>query len=126
VIVIGIFVGLAYSRERNTEFERFVRRVVTDSGAMPKLVASDQDGEHLQWRLGSAGRQRLLFVTSSGGQREVAFRDVEAIFAPGDELVEMISGATARVNDVAGERTAKLTLASSGYSVWSWRSSTQS
>ena len=126
VIALGTFAGLAYSRERGPEFERFLRRVVTDAGATPDLAFSDQDGEDLQWRLGRSGPQRLLFVSSSEGKTEVTVRGPGTIFAAGDELVELISGATADVNEVAGVSTVKLAITGNGYAVWSWRPSTPS
>ncbi len=82
MVVIGTFVGLSYARQRSEEFERFVRHMVGSSGVVPELMSSAGDGEHLQWRLGRAGPQRLLFVTSSGGQKEVTFRGSSAVFGP--------------------------------------------
>jgi hypothetical protein len=126
VISVGTFLGLAYSREQNTEFERFVRRIVDESGTGPKLVSSDLDGEGLQWRLGTAGSQRLLFVITSGGPGEGTFRAPAEIFTPGDELVELIGGARAQVAGAEGENSVKLSFPSHGVAVWSWRPSTPS
>jgi beta-galactosidase len=121
VISVGTFLGLAYSRERNAEFERFIRRIVDESGAAPKLVSSDLDGERLQWRLGTAGSQRLLFVISSSGPGAETFRAPPDIFSPGDDLVELIGGARAQVEHAAGDSKVTLGVPSNGVAVWSWR-----
>jgi beta-galactosidase len=126
VISIGTFLGLAYSRERNPEFERFVRRIADDSGTIPEMVSSDLDGDHLQWRLGTAGAQRLLFITTSAGPIEGTFRAPANVFAPGDELVELIRGARAEVKGFSGENMVRLSVPSHGFAVWSWRPSTPS
>jgi beta-galactosidase len=122
IISVGTFLGLAYSRERSSEFERFVRRIVADSGTTPKLVAPESDGEHLQWRLGTSGGQRLLFVINFGGPLEGTFEASADIFAPGDELVELIGGSRAAVEGAAGRSRARLDVADNGVAVWTWPS----
>jgi len=114
VISVGTFLGLA-------EFERFIRRIVDESGAAPKLVSSDLDGERLQWRLGTAGSQRLLFVISSSGPGAETFRAPPDIFSPGDDLVELIGGARAHVEHAVGDSKVTLSVPSNGVAVWSWR-----
>jgi beta-galactosidase len=126
VISVGTFLGLAYSREPNTEFERFVHRIVDESGAGPKLVLSDLDGSRLQWRLGTSGSQRLLFVIASEGPGEGTFRASADIFAPGDELVELIGGTRAQVGGGASESKVTLSFPANGVAVWSWRPRTPS
>jgi beta-galactosidase len=126
VIAVGTFLGLAYSREQNTEFERFVRRVVDGSGMAPKLVSVDSDGGRLQWRLGTAGSQRLLFMITSAGSGQWTFRAPADIFAPGDELVELIEGARAEVVGAGGESNVTLSVPGHGVAVWSWRRGTPS
>ena len=126
VVSIGTFLGLAYSRDQNSEFERFVRHIVDESGMAPKLVSSDWDGGRLQWRLGTAGSQRLLFVITSAGPGVGTFRAPADIFAPGDELVELIGGARAEVAGAGGESSVTLSVPSHGVAVWSWRPSTPS
>jgi beta-galactosidase len=120
VVSVGTFLGLAYSRARNAEFERFVRRIVDESGSAPKLVSSHPDGERLQWRLGSAGSERLLFVVSSAGPGEVTFRAPADVFAPEQELVELAGGGRAQVDGVGAERSVTLKIPEHGVGVWAW------
>jgi beta-galactosidase len=124
VISIGTFLGLAYSRERNHQFEDFLRLIADDSGALSEMVSSDLDGDHLQWRLGCADAQRLLFMTTSAGPIEGTFRAPANILAPGDELIELIGGARAEVKRSDGENIVRLSVPSHGVAVWSWRPST--
>ena len=126
VISVGTFLGLAYSREQNTEFERFVRRIVDESGTAPKLVSSGLEGGRLQWRLGTSGSQRLLFLNTSAGPGEGTFRASADIFAPGDELVELIGGARAQVGGGLSESKVTLSVPDNGVAVWCWRPSTPS
>ncbi len=120
VVSVGTFLGLAYSRERNPDFERFVGGVVDASGARPNLVSSVPDGEHLQWRLGTAGAQRALFVTTDDGPVELTFRAPADIFAPGDELVELIEGTRAKVQSSQDGNLVTLKVPGHGFAVWRW------
>ncbi|MGD0811826.1 MAG: beta-galactosidase, partial [Acidimicrobiales bacterium] len=120
VISVGTFLGLAYSREPNPEFEHFVEAVVGSAATAPKLVSSAPDGEHLQWRLGTAGSQRLLFVTTDAGPVEVTFHSPLDIFGPGDELVDLIEGTRANVQSSTDCNLVTLNMPSHGVAVWTW------
>ena len=121
VISVGTFLGLAYSRERTSEFERFVRRIVDRSGATPKLVSSISEGEQLKWRLGTSGARRLLFLTSSAGPLEGVFQAPADVIAPGEELVDLIGGSRAEVEAAAGGSRVTLGVPGTGFALWSWR-----
>lgn len=73
VLVLGTHAGLAYSRERYTDFETFLRLVLQRAGATPDVTCSVSDGDVVQFRYGAAGDQKLLFITNEGDAAEVTF-----------------------------------------------------
>jgi beta-galactosidase len=127
VISVGSFIGLAYrdeppgtlGDEARLGFEEFVRQVVLDAGAASGLSRLGTGGGDCYWRLGQAGDRDLLFVI--GGDDE-SFQSSAGAFEPGDELVELIGGARAKVSELDGKATVALGTPHQGCAVWSWQS----
>jgi beta-galactosidase len=72
-IAVGTHAGLAYRFEPYGDFQRLIHVVLDGAGALPEIVCSEPDGERIQWRIGSSGARRLLFVVNNGDPTTVAF-----------------------------------------------------
>lgn len=115
VIAIGSFPGLAYGRHRDPSLEGFARSLARSTGAATAIEVTPDDGELVQWRSGTSGRARLLFVVAEPAVREVR---LSVPVAAAD--VRLLVGE--RVSAV-GEQTGRefeLELSRDGVGVMSW------
>lgn len=108
VVAIGTHAGLAYERERYTDFERFLSGVLRDAGVTSSWRCSVPDGDVVQWRFGHSGPTPLLFVTNAGPAATVTFTTGTA--GPFDAAEDLAGGETLRFGESGGRRTLTIAL----------------
>jgi hypothetical protein len=118
VIAVGSFPGLAYSRHRDPSLEKFARSLARSAGAATAIEVRPDDGELVQWRSGTSGRTRLLFVVA-----EPMVRAVRLSVPVGAADVRLLVGkqVTAVGGHTAGQEL-KLDLSQDGIGVVAWDS----
>lgn len=66
VVFIGTHAGRGHSFDHNSDLPKLLASVADSAGATTTLNCDVRDGHRVQWRIGSTGAARLLFVTNEG------------------------------------------------------------
>ena len=74
IIALGSVVGRRMLAEDYPALEKLVLSVTRMAGIARPVSAAAEGQGFLTWRLGRAGRKRLLFVCNYGGRKKVSFR----------------------------------------------------
>ncbi len=132
VISIGSFVGLAHAVITSSnlgspstpivpdgtpsDLPAFVRHVVATAGGLSELTCDLPDGEILQWRYGTAGAHRVLFVVNEGPSATVTFTGAPLESAGGGEVTDLATGVAWPV--AASQFTAE--IGEGRYAIFRW------
>jgi hypothetical protein len=116
VIAAGTHLGLAYQENRTNAFEDFLGALLRESGAQPDVRCSAGDGQAVQWRTGSSGADRLLFVTNHGPAAKVTFTAPVEVFAA-KVAIDLLTDAEHQIRDEAPRRGFNIRLATGATAV---------
>jgi beta-galactosidase len=101
-------------------FTRFLQAVVRLAGAAGQLRCSPASGATVQWRYGTSGGSRLLFVVNHGHDPQITFAG-SALPPSGNVIEDLASTRTYRSYLASdGQLAADLTVDSGGYAVLRW------
>lgn len=114
VVAVGTHAALAYMREQYADYERFVRALLTQAGALPELTCSSGDGELVQWRTGRAGDRRLVFVMNAGPAVEATLSAPAELLGDATSATDLVGGADVELTVADGRATLRLSLAEQG------------
>ena len=117
VIALGTHAGMAYERERYTDFERFLHAIAESAGARTTIRCSVPDGDRLQWRFGHSGEIPMLFVTNAGPATTVTFTAPAGTFDGAGALRDLATGERVGLTDTGGQTELTLSLGENGYSM---------
>ena len=88
--VVGTFLGRTYKDGKNPDLEKLILHVMADAGVKPSFTVDAGDGnELLQWRAGTSGKARLLWLINGLGDRDVT---ITGAFGPASSAIELVSG----------------------------------
>jgi len=119
--VLGSFVGLPYSRERNEGLEGLIEGMCEGAGVRRDFDVDAGDGNRLlQWRSGVAGEEHLLWVINGGSDRSVTVRDIAGKFGRATSVMELTSGKSLPIGAVSETRQCVVEVPKGGFAVLKW------
>jgi beta-galactosidase len=92
IFAVGTHAGMAYRLDPYPDFERLVHAIVGRAGALPEIACSVPDGERIQWRSGTSGEHRIVFVLNGGAPTALTLTGTERVFGETYHGTELLSG----------------------------------
>lgn len=118
VYVLGSFAGSAYRRRRYNDFESLITHLAAEADVMPSItVNSDIPGQMLQWRYGTSGDTRLLFLLNAGPARAVPVQLANGLSDVPATGCELYSGERFPISKQTGNCRFDLSISEGGLAV---------
>ena len=119
VISLGTFIGERYSQERYTDFERFLKKIIDEAGAIPQLKVTSTGP--MQWRTGLSEINRLLFIMNPTGAKRVTVKGPRGLFKESDSIHELRTDSILPLSDSGDYRTFETEIEEGGYVILNWK-----
>ncbi len=120
VFSLGSYAGMPYAKQRDRDFERFLRYVLELGSAWPKVRLGCEDGDHVQWRSGTSGPARLLFVNNLGPSLTTTVELPDEFLQQAESIVDLVSNSRRPVSGAHGTVEIPLELPERGVAILRW------